>query len=288
MCVGELQQDAIIKRAASGRKESTSSEVSVSEDQQHQQTVEEVEKLKKLNKELNLANETLNNELAQLKILSEDIEGSKKELLIENEALQERLNEEEEKHNKTKNKLKSKTEELQKQINQLVSEQIELKNEAKELRVTNQQLKSKHEDALTEVRKIRESNLVSQMLASPLLAEASEDARKQEGFGDDNEDPEDGWGSQELEPEKSKHEEALEPEPESDGWGGWDEGSEEIKLDDDGLKNVDNEADTDSMKNLVEREADIEDGWGDDSWGGFGDGEENQTGMASGLAENLR
>ena len=285
------QQDAVIKRAAGGRKESTSSEISVSEDQ-HQQTAEEVEKLKKLNREIDLANETLKLELTDIKTLYENIEASKNELLNVNETLQQKLNDEEEKHGKTKNKLKSKSEELQKQINQLVSEQIEIKNEAKDLRVINQQLKTKHEDALTEVRKIRESNLVSQMLASPLLAEATEDAQKDQGFsgfGEDKEDQEDGWGSQELEPEKSKlEEEFVDPEPESDGWGGWDNGAEEIKLDDDGLKNIENEADADNVKNLVEREADIEDGWGDDSWGGFGDGEENPTGVASGLAENLR
>merc|ERR1712012_142984 len=62
------QQDAVIKRAAGGRKESTSSEISVSEDQ-HQQTAEEVEKLKKLNREIELANETLKLELTDIKTL---------------------------------------------------------------------------------------------------------------------------------------------------------------------------------------------------------------------------
>ena len=78
-------------------------------------------------------------------------------------------------------------------------------------------------------------------------------------------------------------------EAESDGWGGWGDDvkvdEEEIKLDDDGLKNVDTEPEV--SKNLVEREADIEDGWGDDSWGGFGD--ESMSGaMEENLAENLR
>merc|ERR1719239_1396578 len=156
----------------------------------------------------------------------------------------------------------------------------------KEVSLANQQLKVKAEEAEGEVRRLHEANLKSQMEASPLLAEVAAQEEVEDKFGGWEEDREDGWGS--PEPEKPKPEAAvLQEAAASDGWAGWGDEAKDIKLDDDGLKNVDvkeDEEDGDQEaagKNLVEREADIE-----DSWGGFG--EEEATGTESGLADNLR
>merc|ERR1719342_480939 len=171
---------------------------------------------------------------------------------------------------------------------------MELRNTNKELNIANHQLQTKHEEAVAENKKIKEQHLTSQMMESPLLAQSFQRQQQESAFGGfEEDDKEDGWGSPEPEKSKKSEADAIEvetiQEAESDGWGGWGDDvkvdEDEIKLDDDGLKNVDTEQEV--GKNLVEREADIEDGWGDDSWGGFGD--ESMSGaMEENLAENLR
>ena len=273
------QQDAIIKKK---RHESNSSEVSTtSTTTGEDQSGEEVEKLKKLSSDLEAANKTLQQEVEELRQLSETLQSSKTDLEGQNNQLTETINENEEKHQKSANKQQCKIDEFKKQIAQLTSEQVELKDAVKELSVTNQQLKTKCEDAVEEVKKMHEANLVSQMEASPLLAAVTAQEQQEDGFSGFEEDREDGWGSPEPEKSKPVPEPVAEPEvkEESDGWGGWDDGNDEIKIDDDGLKSVDNDGDNMTSKVRAEREADIEDGWGDDSWGGFGE----ET-----VADNLR
>ena len=132
---------------------------------------------------------------------------------------------------------------------------MDLKDVVKSLSLAKRELEVKCEESQAEIKRIHERQLVSQMAASPLL----------------NQDTEDGWGSPEPEPG---------PQPEGDGWGEEDGLQAGSDLAEDGASN---------RGNLTEREADIEDGWGDDTWGGFG--EEAGAGGAGGvdmLADNLR
>ena len=213
-------------------------------------------------------------------------------LEVEHTKLSEKMEKYEQKFKTSAEKHQTKIDEFKKQIAQLTSEQVELKDVMKEVSLANQQLKVKAEEAEGEVRRLHEANLKSQMEASPLLAEVAAQQEAEDKFGGWEEDREDGWGSPEPEPEKSKPEAAiLQEAAASDGWAGWGDEADDIKLDDDGLKNVEVKETEDgdqeaAGKNLVEREADIEDGWGDDSWGGFG--EEEAVGPESGLADNLR
>ena len=278
------QQDAIIKKK---RHESNSSEISTSAEES---SSEEIGKLKKASNDLEIANDSLKRELKELKQVSMLVETSKNELEAEHSKLLEKIEKYEQKFKDSEEKKQIKINEYKKQIAQLTSEQVELKDVMKEMSSKNHQLKVKAEEAEEEVKRMHEANLVRQMEASPLLAEVVAEDK----YGGCEEDIEGEWGSPEPENPKptlvSESEEAQEAE--SDGWAGWgDERDEEenIKLDDDGLKNVDakeEDQDKESVKNLVEREADIEDGWGDDSWGGFG--EEEAVGTESGLADNLR
>ena len=213
-------------------------------------------------------------------------------LEVEHTKLSEKMEKYEQKFKTSAEKHQTKIDEFKKQIAQLTSEQVELKDVMKEVSLANQQLKVKAEEAEGEVRRLHEANLKIQMEASPLLAEVAAQQEAEDKFGGWEEDREDGWGSPEPEPEKSKPEAAiLQEAAASDGWAGWGDEADDIKLDDDGLKNVEVKETEDgdqeaAGKNLVEREADIEDGWGDDSWGGFG--EEEAVGPESGLADNLR
>ena len=142
---------------------------------------------------------------------------------------------------------------------------MELQDVVKSLSLAKRELEVKCEQLAEEKKMLHERQLVSQMAASPLL---------------DQQDTEDGWGS--PEPEAAKAEAG--PEPEGDGWGGWGD-TEDTE---DGLQAGDQAED--SSKHLTERQADLEDGWGDDTWGGFG--EEAGAGGGGGgvdmLADNLR
>ena len=273
------QQDAIIKKK---RHESNSSEVSTSAEDP---SSEEIEKLKKSSNDLQSANDVLKKELEELKQVTMSVETRKDELEAEHAQLSEKMEKYEQKFKTAAEKQQSKIDEFKKQIAQLTSEQVELKDAMKEVSLANQQLKVKAEEAEGEVKRLHEANLKSQMEASPLLAAVA--AEEEAKFGGWEEDREDGWGS--PEPEKPKPEAVLQEAAASDGWAGWGDEAEDVKLDDDGLKNVEvkeEDQDPETGRNLVEREADIEDGWGDDSWGGFG--EEETVGAESGLADNLR
>ena len=152
-------------------------------------------------------------------------------------------------------KQQQRVEDLKNQLAQVISEQVELKDVVKSLSLAKRELEVKCEESQAEIKRIHERQLVSKMAASPLL---------------DQQDPEDGWGS---------------PEPESDGWGGWADQAEDTE---DGLQAGDTAED--SSRPRTEREADIEDGWGDDTWGGFGE-EAGAGGVGGGLemlADNLR
>ena len=155
------------------------------------------------------------------------------------------------------------------------------------------------------------------MAASPLLSEDKEAA-----FGVDGDD---GWGSPEPEVEKlhvepetesdgwggwgaTDNDEDKSPDEEdglkdnseakkedaasNEGWGGWDEEMatpSPVQADQEPNSDPIPAAFPDGPRNdsghLIEREADIEDGWGDDSWGGFGG--DNPQGNSV-LAANLR
>jgi len=328
------QQDAQIKRKA---RDSTSSEASVAPNEDNEASSQEIEKLKKENKELKKVQEELSvtssNHIGQLqkeidsfKKNQEDISYSEEfdQMMNEIQELKKRNEDFVKERNDTdlhgeNYKLKEKLETLKKERTALNEDHLSLKETIKELNMTNKHLGNRVEETIDELKKIRESNIVNQMAASPMLSQ-----EKGSAFGGFGEDGDDGWVSPEPEAEKV----AVEAEAESDGWGGWGttEEIEDIKSPDveDGLNVIEvqkeeptnaegwggwdeematpatpspvpTDPDTtpaafpDGPRNeggqLVEREADIEDGWGDDSWGGFG--VDNSQGNSA-LAANLR
>eukprot|EP00092_Neocalanus_flemingeri_P001893 GFUD01002020.1.p1 GENE.GFUD01002020.1~~GFUD01002020.1.p1 ORF type:complete len:4147 (-),score=1483.97 GFUD01002020.1:293-12733(-) len=320
------QQDAQIKRKA---RESTSSEASVTFNEDNGALSQDLEKLKKENEELKKCQEELSvssvQEIEQFKkqkgelssIDLEKIMEENQELKKQNEDLVSKRKDIEVNLQDENNKLDEKLEIVKKERTALVEDQISLKETIKELNISNQQLTNKVEETVDELKKVREANIIKQMATSPMLTQEKEFG----GFGMDGDD---GWGSPEPEVEKV----AVEAETESDGWGGWGatEAKEKSPDVEDGLKNnvevqkeepadgegwggwdeematpspvpIDPEANSgtipaafpDGPRNdgghLVEREADIEDGWGDDSWGGFG---VDSSQGNSALAANLR
>merc|ERR1711892_409786 len=295
------QQDAQIKRKA---RDSTSSEASVVINEDNGPLSEENNKLKKENEELKrIQGEFSTSSSDKIKEMEKEIEDLNSRSKTNESILQEE-----------NAKFEKRLDSVKKERSSLNEDQITLKETIKELNISNQNLKLKAEEAINELRRVREANIVNQMAASPLLSQEKDAATG--GDGDD------GWGSPEPEAEKLP----VEPETESDGWGGWgateDNDEEKPSDEEDGLKNSsegqkdepannegwggwDDEMATpspvqgdqdqhgvafpDGPRNesghLVEREADIEDGWGDDSWGGFGG--DNVQGNSV-LAANLR
>merc|ERR1712142_412888 len=216
-------------------------------------------------------------------------------------------------------KLEEKLTTLKKERTSLYEEQITLKETIKDLSILNQSLKLKTEEATRDLKRVREDNIVTQMAASPMLNQDKDIgniADGDDGWGSPEPEEEKlpaepeaesdgwgGWGEAEIdngEGKSSDEEDGLKNTSDGqkdeavkdEGWGGWDEElttPSPTEADQDANDGQIPIAFPDGPRNdsghLVEREADIEDGWGDDSWGGFG-GDSVQGNAV--LAANLR
>ena len=158
---------------------------------------------------------------------------------------------------------------------------VELRTALQQLEVANHSLQQRAEEAVAEVRRVHEGRILTQMAASPLLS-----SEPQAAVGEDGDD---GWGS----PEPARNQQQAAPQQqEEDGWGGWEQenaGEGWGGWEEEGGRRGSAPAFPEGPKPQEgesmggEREADLEDGWGDDSWGGHSTG-----GEASSLAANLR
>ena len=204
----------------------------------------------------------------------EELTSLNKELIKEKDTLETMKQESE----KRSSKLNERISTLKKEVENYVTEQISLKDMVKDLEINNQVFKEKYDDSVNDLKKVREGILISQMAASSMLDVEPE-----------NEDRlEDGWGSPEPERRETVSGEGKVPD-EDDGLQATrgvaaHAGHEEAMAagawaDPEPAPSLPIEA---GHKILVEREADIEDGWGDDSWGGFPSQE------ATPLSANLR
>jgi hypothetical protein len=152
---------------------------------------------------------------------------------------------------------------LRKERTELYAVQVELKASLQQLEVANHVLEARAEEAAAKVKRVREGTLVAQMVRSPLLEQLGP------GPGD-----EDGWGSPAPRPEVASDGWGAGQADAGAGWAGWEEQEAPPPAFAAGPRNE-----------AGEREADLEDGWGDDSWGGFA-GQDAEPGGA--LAANLR
>ena len=159
----------------------------------------------------------------------EELKATNQKLLRQNEELVE--------GNKTRegalqdeiSRMEQKLDFVKKERSTLNDDHITLKDSIKELKKVDHTLEKRAEDAINELKKVRENNLLTQMAGSSMLHQE----RDRENVGD----LDDGWGSPKPETDKpSLH------ETESDGWGGWEENENDVLEknpdEEDGLKNV--------------------------------------------------
>ena len=219
-----------------------------------------------------------NNDDAQMKKLMDEIkklETLMEETKTENGSLRDQLKEEKdtaarmtEANEKQKTDDASALKKAEEKMLNLVKERedqcgqlVELRTALQQLEVANHSLQQRADEAVAEVRRIHEGRILTQMAASPLLSS--------EPQADVGEDGDDGWGS----PEPARNQQAAPKHQEEDGWGGWEQedagegwGGWEEETGRRGSAPAFPEGPKPECESMGgEREADLEDGWGDDS-----------------------